>query len=142
MMNEVIQPWRDITPRKNLVTDVSEIIFPLSTLDEFPNSLRMSLKNLGYEPVTIKRISVPLGFHVIHSGKFPVLNRNDVLKVEIRFKPEVRDNYEGDLVISFSCCNGKDVFIPLLAPMYEYLMYDGTWQFDGKYVFSGYKKEV
>lgn len=142
MMQKIIQPWRDIAPRRKLVTDVSEIVFPHSTLDEFPNSLRMSLKNLGYEPVTIKRISVPLGFHVIHSGKFPVLNRNDVLKVEIRFRPEVRDNYDGDLVISFSCCNGKDVFIPLLAPMYEYLMYDGTWQFDGKYAFSGYKKEV
>lgn len=142
MMREVIQPWRDIAPKRKLVTDVTELTFPLSTKEEFPNFLSMSLKNLGYEPVTIKRIAIPLGFHVVHSGKFPVLNRNDVLKLAIRFRPEVRDNYEGNLVISFSCCNDKDVFIPLLAPMYEYLTYDGTWQYDAKYAFSGYKKEV
>lgn len=142
MMQKIIQPWRDIAPRRKLVTDVTELTFPISTLDEFPNFLSVSLKNLGYEPATIKRISVPLGFQVVHTGNFPVLNRNDVLKLEVRFRPEIRDNYEGNLVISFSCCNNKEVFIPLLAPMYEYLMYDGTWQFDGKYAFSGYKKEV
>ena len=141
-MQKIIQPWRDIAPRRKLVTDVTELTFPISTLDEFPNSLSVSLKNLGYEPVTIKRISVPLGFQVVHTGNFPVLNRNDALKLEVRFRPEIRDNYEGNLVISFSCCNNKEVFIPLLAPMHEYLMYDGTWQFDGKYAFSGYKKEV